>query len=246
MHHRTRLVAALVLLTILSCACAMDVPLSGPTRTATIWPPAATATAKTRATQSAVRPTNTRVVSSAEAMRLLCTSTIMSTRSTQPGKVVRRQTPVLINAHNIPRVLQAIKDIEEKTDGAVTFKIVDADPPAGITLIEGDAVGSDGGPGCGNVTDKPDARAGNRNTAGAGGVLNTLAYVHLGSTGCDDARTGYQRHSVAAHEITHALGLISHFQGFTGDEGISAEVAAALKLLYGAPPGADMAALCSQ
>ena len=168
----------------------------------------------------------------------------MDSRSPLPGKIVRRQTPVAINARGIPRVLDAIKDIEAKTGGLVTFQIVDKDPAVGITVVEGDAVDANGGPGCGNVTDSPDPTSGHRYKAGANGVLNTLVYVHLGSSKCNDARTGYQPYSIAAHEIAHALGVGRHFTGFNGDEGASPELAEVLVRLYSLPPGMDVTASC--
>jgi hypothetical protein len=189
-------------------------------------------------------PTATPTIDPQYAMRLLCTSTILDDRSPLRGQVVRYQPPVAINVHSIPRILDAIKDIETKTGGMVTFTVVDADPAIGITVIEGDAVDANGGPGCGNVTDAPDARSGHRFKATPGGVLNSLVYVHLGSSRCNDARTGYQPYSIAAHEIAHALGVGGHFTGFNGDEGISAELAAVLIRLYSMPPGMDITASC--
>ncbi len=230
-----RLICVIALLLVAGC---------GPTPTPTPAPTTTRTATRTPLPAATRVPSATPTVDPQYAMRLLCTSTVLDNRNPLPGRIARFQPPVAINAHNIPRVLDAIKDIEARTGGLVTFTVVAADPAIGITVVEGDAVDINGGPGCGNVTSASDPRSGHRYRADSAGVFNSLVYVHLGSAGCNDGRTGYRPYSIAAHEIAHALGIGRHFAGFNGNEGISAEAAAVLTLLYGTPLGADMSASC--
>jgi predicted Zn-dependent protease len=178
------------------------------------------------------------------ALLLLCTSTIYDQRNPMQGRVVRFRTPVAINPHGNASILKAIANYTTRSNGLVTFQIVDTDPATGITVISGDAVDRYGKPGCGNVTSQPDASSGHRFAPDSTGALAQRAYLHLGSSGCDDTRTGWTSSSVAEHELAHALGVGSHFDGFTGDEGLSEELFAVIMLLYGAAPGTDMSAFC--
>ena len=73
------------------------------------------------------------------------------------------------------------------------------------------------------------------------GQLTGTYYVHLGSTLCPDATRGKRRSAVAEHELAHALGLATHFDEFTGNEGVSPErVRSVLYSLYRNPIGAPL------
>jgi hypothetical protein len=175
----------------------------------------------------------------------LCASNVYDRGNPAPGKTVRFAVPVAIHPHGNASVLTAIEHYQAATGGAVKFAVVSAHPPVGITIIDGDAVGSNQGePGCGNVTSGPSPTSGHRFFIDPHGAFNTLVYVHLGSSACDDEAAGYRPESVAEHELGHALGVGEHFPGFTGDEGLSANLTAVVTMLYSLPPGTDMTDVC--
>jgi hypothetical protein len=195
------------------------------------------------------RPTTTAAktpeVDPEDVLGWLCASNVYDRGNPTPGKTVRFAVPVAIHPHGNAVVLTAIEHYETATGGSVRFTIVSSVPKVGITVIDGDAVGSNRGePGCGNVTGSSDPTSGHRFHIDPLGVFNTLVYVHLGSSACDDEAAGYRPESVAEHELGHALGVGEHFRGFTGDEGLSANLAAVVTMLYGLPPGTDMTDVC--
>jgi len=201
---------------------------------------------KTPASPSAtISPTRTEI-DPRQVLRWLCDSNVYDNGNPMRGKTVRFAVPIAINPNGSAVILTAIRHYEKATGGLVKFEIIAADPPVGITVIEGDAVASNQGkPGCGNVTSGASPTSGHRFHADPFGVLNTLTYVHLGSSACDDEATGYKPESVAEHELAHALGLGEHFPGFTGDEGLSPNLAAVITKLYSLPPGTDLTGECA-
>ena len=200
--------------------------------------------AETETSPTQTGPTRTGVDPD-QVLRWLCASNVYDNGNPIPGKTVRYAVPIAINPNGSAVVLIAIRHYEEATGGAVVFKIVAEDPPIGITVVEGDAVGSNQGePGCGNVTSEASPTSGHRFHVDPFGVFNSLTYVHLGSSGCDDEATGYKPESVAEHELAHALGVGKHFPDFTGDEGLSPNLAAVVTKLYSLPPGTDMKEEC--
>jgi hypothetical protein len=89
--------------------------------------------------------------------------------------------------------------------------------------VEGGGTGPDGSPSCGTAI----------------GAFDSVYYVHLGSTDCDDATVGNYPSVIAEHELAHALGLMSHFDGFTGNEGLNnPNMFAVIYNLYNNPIGA--------
>jgi hypothetical protein len=224
--------------------------------------PAATAPEPTATVESECRPpeknptvgaepsptataSKTPEVDTEDVLHWLCVSNVYDRGNPTPGKTVRFAIPVAIHPHGNAMVRTAIEHYISATSGAVTFKIVSADPPVGITVIDGDAVGSrQGEPGCGNVTSGSDPTSGHRFLIDPSGAFTSLVYVHLGSSACDDEAAGPKPETVAEHELGHALGVGEHFRGFTGDEGLSPILAAVVTMLYGLPPGTDMADAC--
>ncbi|MBI5029890.1 MAG: hypothetical protein HZB51_05135 [Chloroflexi bacterium] len=176
--------------------------------------------------------------------RLLCESNVFYSQNPLAGKTVRFETPIDINLHGIPQVVDAINHYEALTGGVITFRQVDFDPLVGITVIEGDAENRDGGPGCGHVTCQRDPHSGFSLRVGNTGAFNSLVYVHLGSKRCDFVSEGFRPCSIVEHELAHALGLGNHFPGFTGIEGLSLELLVTITVLYRVPPGTDVAWMC--
>ena len=130
------------------------------------------------------------------------------------------------------------------TSNAVTFKYVNTDPPVGIVLVTGDALTRDGEPGLGHVTSTRDPKSNFAIDARRDSAINSRLYIHLGSTKRDYISEGFRPSSIVEHELGHALGLVGHFPGFKGIEGISLEMLVALTALYRVPPGTDMSRLC--
>jgi hypothetical protein len=178
------------------------------------------------------------------ALRLLCESNAYSNQNPLRGRTLRFQTPVAINLNRVPQALEATRNIEAMTSGAVTFKIVDSDPSFGIVVVAGDALNRDGVPGLGHVSSSREPQSGFALKTQSHGAIQSRLYVHLGSAQRDYVREGFRPASIAEHEIAHALGLIEHFPGFTGIEGVSLEMLVALTALYRVPPGTDMSQFC--
>lgn len=178
--------------------------------------------------------------------RTLCQANALNGRNPLPGRLVRFNTPVEVNARGIPAVLEALEVIKNLTDGKVTFKLVDKDPEVGITFILGDAIRAEGTPGCGNVTSSPDPKSGHQFSVTANGAFNSLVFIHLGGINSPYCKYSADRkpYPIAEHELAHALGAVGHFANFTGDEGFSAEVASVIKLLYSQPLGSPSKSIC--
>ena len=176
--------------------------------------------------------------------KFLCESNAYYAGNPLPGKTIRFQTPIDVNSNKVPQVLEAIRNYEAMTGGLITFRIVDSDPQVGIVFIEGDALDRDGEPGCGHVTSGRDPQSGFAFSVTGDGAVNSCLYIHLGSVECDPAREGFQCCSIAEHELAHALGLGTHFPGFTGIEGISLELLVTLTALYRVPPGTEVSEMC--
>jgi hypothetical protein len=228
----------------------LEWPGTSPDRTGTSTAPTASPESECRppeklpTVRSGTNPART-AVDPDDILRWLCDSNVYDARNPRPGKTVRFALPVAIHPHGSAVILAAVEHYESATGGAVTFEIAADDPPIGITVIEGDAVGSSRGePGCGNVTSGKAPASGHKFHTDPFGVFDTLIYLHLGSSGCDDETAGDKPESVAEHELAHALGLGTHFPGFTGDEGLSPNLTAVVTELYRLPPGTDMKEAC--
>jgi len=191
-----------------------------------------------------VTPAETLMLYPAWTRKYLCESNAYYAGNPLPGKTIRFQTPIAVNPNNVPRALEAIRNCEAMTGGVITFRIVDSDPQVGIVFVEGDALNRDGGPGCGHVTAGRDPQSNFTFSVTSDGVVNSCLYVHLGSGDCDPTREGFQCCSIAEHELAHALGLGTHFPGFTGIEGMSLELLVTLTALYRVPPGTDISEMC--
>jgi len=191
-----------------------------------------------------VTPAATLILYPVWTRKYLCESNAYYAGNPQAGKTIRFQTPIEVNPNRVPHVLEAMQNYEAMTEGLITFRIVDSDPAVGLVFVEGDALDRDAKPGCGRVTSERDPQSGFAFSATSDGVIHSRLYVHLGSVACDPAREGFQRSSIAEHELAHALGLGSHFPGFTGIEGISLESLVTLTALYRVPPGTPVSEMC--
>jgi len=144
--------------------------------------------------------------------------------------LVRWEPPIEINTNGIARVEEALDRYEKLLGNVISFTRVSTIPENGIVFVEGGARNGDNSPGCGNVNNSPDPDPivnytavevpGNMTPSKYSGVY----YVHLGSSGCDDAKNsrdwGPYASAIAEHELGHALGINSHFEGFKNKEGI--------------------------
>jgi hypothetical protein len=156
-------------------------------------------------------------------------------------RLVRWPLPVQVNTAGIERADEAVANIERLTGGVVRFQKVSRIPENGIVFVDGGAMNGDGSPGCGHVSGgAPGQVQANFHYDGQSRLIGVY-YVHLGSTRCLDASRGKRRSAVAEHELAHALGLASHFEDFTGNEGVSAErVRAVIYSLYRNPIGTTL------
>lgn len=179
-------------------------------------------------------------------LQLLCASNLYSNANPTPGKTMRFQTPVAINLNRVPQAREATRNIEAMTSGAVTFKIVENDPAVGIVVVTGDALTRDGTPGLGNVTTARAPQSPFALNVRNDGAIQSRLYIHLGSAQRDYISEGFRPYSIPEHELAHALGLIGHFPGFTGIEGVSLEMLVTLTALYRVPSGTDMSRFCTR
>lgn len=182
------------------------------------------------------------------ALKHLCGSNINDPRNPRKGKSVRFETPIMINPNGVKEIITATENFEKATGGLVTFEIVNQDPLVGIIVDTGDGVGADGKPSCGNVTNGRNPRSGHDFLSGIDGVMKSQIFIHLGSAKCKYNQSEppiMSRFAITEHELAHAIGIGNHFDGFTGNEGLSYNVILVLKALYGMPPGSDMTQSCS-
>ena len=159
-------------------------------------------------------------------------------------RLTRWSVPVAVNTAGIARADEALQEVMKATGGAVTFERVESIPANGIVFVEGGAMNGDGSPGCGHVSGGAPGQVKVNFRWDDTGLLKGTYYIHLGSVRCPDATRGHRRSAVAEHELTHALGIASHFEHFTGNEGVEADnVRAVLFNLYRNPVGATEAEL---
>lgn len=154
------------------------------------------------------------------------------------GHLVRWNTPIKVNTNNIARADAAIDRYGRLTNGLIYFTKTTDTPTNGIVFIEGGSRNADGSPGCGNVTNTPEPSVYVSYTFDNSYALNGLYYVHLGSTACGDAQEGNYPSAIAEHELGHVLGIMSHFSGFTGNEGLrNSNMFAVIYNMYSNPIG---------
>ena len=154
-------------------------------------------------------------------------------------RLARWSTPIAVNTSGIARADEAVDQVQRVMGGAVTFRKVQETPEDGIVFVDGGAMNGDGSPGCGHVSGGAPGKVAVNFKHDENGRMKGVYYVHLGSVTCSDASKGQRRSAVAEHELTHALGLLTHFENFTGNEGVSPEgVQRVLYNLYRNPIGA--------
>lgn len=144
--------------------------------------------------------------------------------------------------------VQAANEIEKRL-GMLVFdresiaEQVDESIVRGIIISEGTAVGPNQKPSksaCGHVGLGPGAIAYPEDFYSKEGVISTRLYVNLSSSECNATL------EIAIHELGHALGLGSHFQGFGKGVAIDLNFWAALYTLYANPIGAEEESLVIQ
>jgi hypothetical protein len=166
------------------------------------------------------------------------------------GAVVRWESPIEVSTNGIPRVEEALDRYEKLLGGIVFFDRVSHTPENGIVFVEGGARNGDNTPGCGNVNNSvdPSPTFQHITTQTPDNIIPSkysgLYYIHLGSTECDDEKNsidhGPYASAIAEHELGHALGVHSHFDGFEGEEGlIQPEFFNVIYNLYANPIGAS-------
>jgi hypothetical protein len=166
------------------------------------------------------------------------------------GAVVRWESPIEVSTNGIPRVEEALDRYEKLLGGIVFFDRVSHTPENGIVFVEGGARNGDNTPGCGNVNNSvdPSPTFQQITTQTPDNIIPSkysgLYYIHLGSTECDDEKNsidhGPYASAIAEHELGHALGVHSHFDGFEGEEGlIQPEFFNVIYNLYANPIGAS-------
>lgn len=154
------------------------------------------------------------------------------------GRVVRWSIPIPVSTSGIARADEAVDQIERATSGAIRFMKVQDEPSNGIVFVEGGAMNGDRSPGCGHVSGGEPGQIEVNFKHDEQGQLKGTYYVHLGSDRCADSTRGKRRSAVAEHELAHALGLATHFEDFTGNEGVSPDrVRSVLYSLYRNPIG---------
>lgn len=199
-------------------------------------------------TKAIVCGASIRLVLGALSLAMLCSCADRKIRKilvqSNPGlrsdhqRLVRWPLPVLVNTAGIARAEEALANVERLTGGAVRFQKVPHIPASGIVFVEGGAMNGDGSPGCGHVSGGAPGQVQVAFRYDEQSQLNGVYYVHLGSTRCPDSLRGKRRSAVAEHELAHALGLATHFEDFSGNEGVSAErVRAVIYSLYRNPIG---------
>lgn len=156
------------------------------------------------------------------------------------GHLVRWNTPIKVNTNNIARADTAIDRYESLTNGLIYFTKTTDTPTDGIVFIEGGSRNADGSPGCGNVTNTPGSSVYVSYTWDNSYALNGLYYIHLGSTACGDVQEGNYPSAIAEHELAHVLGIMGHFTGFTGNEGLrNSSMFAVIYNMYNNPIGSQ-------
>jgi len=144
--------------------------------------------------------------------------------------VVRWEPPIEVNTNGISRAEDALDRYEKLLGGVVFFDRVSHTPENGIIFVEGGARNGDNTPGCGNVNNslEPSPTFQHITTQTPDSIIPSkysgLTYIHLGSSGCSDKQNsidhGPYASAIAEHELGHALGVHSHFNGFEGEEGL--------------------------
>ncbi|VAX23546.1 hypothetical protein MNBD_NITROSPINAE01-1905 [hydrothermal vent metagenome] len=120
------------------------------------------------------------------------------------NRLVRWESPIQVYTGGVKRFDEAISNIQNMTNGLVTFQTVDSSPQDGISLLQGSAKDSDG---CGSLESDKNLFYGFFDSNEIAGAF----YAHIGSSNCDDTVWGNHPSAVAEHEVMHALGLWEHF-----------------------------------
>ncbi len=149
----------------------------------------------------------------------IVTSNLANAMLGNTGRLVRWTIPIEVNTNRIVRADEAILRYETLTGKLIRFVKVTHVPTNGVVYVEGGAVKPDGLPGTGNVNNTPLPDPHVAYTVDTNGILKGLYYIHLGSTASDDSAKGNYPSAVAEHELGHVLGIMGHFDGFTGNEG---------------------------
>lgn len=162
------------------------------------------------------------------------------------GHTKRWKLPVKVYTGGIERAELALHELTQRIGLGPLFELVDEIPTNGLVFIEGLAcsLNADG------------ELCADENTLGGvsrnhddcsicfsvsepnGSELAGLYYIHLGSHYRENGVPDYQslncakRHHIAMHELSHALGLCSHYHDFGKKSDIGKHTFRALRTLY--------------
>jgi hypothetical protein len=187
-------------------------------------------------------PVSPSVWSGSDIREQLIATNLNHTTSGNRGRLTRWRVPIEVNTNGIERAEQAVRRVEQWSNGVIRFTRVSGRPATGLTFVEGGATTQDSSAGCVNVTDAaPETPSGTLTLRWDAASAVVGAYtVRLGSDQCDDSREGDYDSAYAEHVLAHALGIFDHFVGFTGVEGLAdGHAFAVLVNLYANPIGAS-------
>jgi hypothetical protein len=157
------------------------------------------------------------------------------------GRLTRWRGTIAVNTNGIARAETALARYEAWSGGLIRFTRVPSNPANGIIFVEGGALGGDGRQGCAHVTDAPPDQSSNLFMLrwDASSAIVGAYTIHLGNAACDDITEGRYPSAYAEHVLAHALGILDHFPGYEGPEGmVDAHAFAVVYNLYANPVGA--------
>jgi hypothetical protein len=162
-----------------------------------------------------------------------------------PGRITRWRSPIAVSTGGLARVEAALAHYEEWTGGVVRFVRVTEPPVNGLIFVEGGAGGDEATAACGRVGE---AQPGGTVVApfvwDASRAIIGSYTIFLGADECDDETAGSYPSAVAEHLLAHALGVISHFDGFQHRTGLDdPRLLAFITNLYANPVGTSVAEL---
>lgn len=145
-----------------------------------------------------------------------------------------------VKTNNVQMAIDAMDDIEEVLNKTIFDRTSISNLPneeitRGLIVSEGtalDGTGTTTQNTCGHVSSGIGSVDYPNDFIHEGGVISTVLYVHLSSSGCTADK------NIAIHEFGHALGMGLHFNGFGDGAAISKDFWNVLYNIYHNPVGA--------